>query len=703
MTPSAGRKREFSGGLIALENEKMRLTFDGRAGRLLGIVHKSSARDFITHKSRVDNFRLRLADGTAIDGRDQDVRSVEEGRPSGGGAGHELRFRFGPLRAPGGEADIAVLVTASLGPASAEAILRIQIENRTACAIVESVEFPIVSGLSRFGKDATSLLTPAGGGERIADPLENHVPEMACRYPADAMAWCDLHSHSEGLYLASYDPKFRITDLRGRRDTDGGERSLSLFAVTYPWCRPKETSVSQDFAIAAHDGDWHSGADIYRAAANKWFKLPKSDARVRDCSGIADPCVRDQRGRTLVGYDRLALLGRAAKSDLGIDLLHVSGWQFDGIDTYSPQNFPIEELGGAARLKKEFLALRQANVLVGARADTHLANVSTAHFHGAARARCVVDRGGAVRRIEAGLFEFGVVCPGAPGRVDGVLDTVRRLVRDGAVDGLHLDAFPVGAAPCFNDAHAHATPYAAWGEGTVSLFRAVHDEGRKLNRRFFAWSGHLSDALGPYADYQRASLDPRVVRRSGAGPVEKGGDRAVEAFRYTFPEIAVTAEIDVRRGEGREEFDALNTLFALGLVAHFPGRTVDWSFDRVSPAFRAYYRGLQAARRQAKASLVFGRFRDDVGVEVSTPNAFAKAYTAPGETALVIVNRDTEEREIAVAVHPARLGLAPLSNYRLRELFTMKDIGMRRGADLATGIGVKVGGNRAAVVVIKKT
>jgi hypothetical protein len=69
----------------------------------------------------------------------------------------------------------------------------------------------------------------------------------------------------------------------------------------------------------------------------------------------------------------------------------------------------------------------------------------------------------------------------------------------------------------------------------------------------------------------------------------------------------------------------------------------------------------------------------------------------------VVVNRDAEEREITLSLHPARLGLAPLSTYRLRELVTMKDLGLRRGADLATGVPVRVGANRAAVVVVKKT
>ncbi len=701
MTQSAGRKREFAGGIVALENERQRLTFDGRSGRLLGLVQKTSSHDYVTHKSRAANFRLRLADGIEIDGRDQEVSSVEEGRPSSGG-GRELRFRFGPLRVPGADLEIGVLVTASLGPTASEAILRIHVENKTPASIVEEVEFPILAGLTRLGREAAALLTPCGGGERLPDPLGGSSPEMAARYPVDAMAWCDFHTSSEGLYLAVYDPEFRLTDLKSRRETVGSDATLALFPVSFPWVRPGKSWSSPEFAISAHGGDWHAAAEIYRAAANRWFKRAKADTKLKECAGIVDPCVRDQSGRTLVPYDRLALLGRASKNDLGIDLFHVSGWQFDGLDTYSPQNFPIDDLGGAARLKKEFSSLRQSNILVGVRADTHLANAGTSHFHGHSRSQCVHERGGAVRTIRSGHFEFGVVCPGAPGRRSSVVEMIRRLVREGGVDGIHLDASPVGASACFNDAHGHATPYAAWGEGTVGLFREIHDEGRKLNRRFFLWSGRLSDAIGPFTDFQRASLDPVVQRFSGAGPPGGGGLAAIEAFRYAFPEIPVTAALDLRRGEGHEEYDALNRLFALGLVAHFPGRTVDWSVDRLSPAFRAYFRGLSGLRKQARASLLLGRFRDDVGVEVTGGNATAKVYSAPTETSVVVVNRESEDREIGLSIHPARLGLAPLSTYRLRELVTMKDLGVRRGADLANGVPLKVGASRAALVVLKR-
>jgi hypothetical protein len=137
--------------------------------------------------------------------------------------------------------------------------------------VVARTRFPIV-GNARIGEDARDdvLMYPFREGQLVPDPVRGAATWQRGGPGSASMQWMDLYDTAlengthTGLYLASrdgehlnYTPECPPTASKGGLRLSFLKRHRILAGQRRTW----------PAAIALHKGDWHDGADIYRA----WF------------------------------------------------------------------------------------------------------------------------------------------------------------------------------------------------------------------------------------------------------------------------------------------------------------------------------------------------------------------------------------------------------------------------------------------------
>ena len=176
--------------------------------------------------------------------------------------------------------------------------------------------------------------------------------------------------------------------------------------------------------------------------------------------------------------------------------------------------------------------------------------------------------------------------------------------------GIYLDQVAAPEAKyCFDFYHNHEH-HGAWGQGHTENLRRIVEAGRKVDPDFMMAIEGCGDAVGQYA---HAHL---ISPASAHGWFKEGW--FPEMFHYTFPEYIL--------------FDG----YANGI---FDGLTQD---EVVSGAFVQGYRfdvrpgpfvqEAIALRKKIAAWVYWGRFMDDVGVEVSDDAVVAKLFVRDDET-----------------------------------------------------------------------
>ena len=189
---------------------------------------------------------------------------------------------------------------------------RIHVENHSTETLKE-VRFPCVNGIY-FGRDwqENALVYPFEAGIQVKDPVTNFakgsshiywrwqnykyvygVGTISRKFPEDvygieerysgnlSMKWLDYYGENTGLYFACHDPEPNICALRV--DTYGPHSPGMNFSFGHPVRMGAETCWdSPEFVVSVHSGDWHQGADKYRAfhrqfspattSCPKWFE-----------------------------------------------------------------------------------------------------------------------------------------------------------------------------------------------------------------------------------------------------------------------------------------------------------------------------------------------------------------------------------------------------------------------------------------------
>ena len=135
-----------------------------------------------------------------------------------------------------------------------------EIDNPTEFEVAE-FRFPVLTGIALGGNPADDwLFVPKYWGQ----VLKNPGAEGRMLNPSDStpMRWTAMWDDKQGIYLGIEDPRFDDYWFLYGGDSS---RSAVLAARQRTLVKPHSRWKSGRFRLALTGGDWHEGADIYRA------------------------------------------------------------------------------------------------------------------------------------------------------------------------------------------------------------------------------------------------------------------------------------------------------------------------------------------------------------------------------------------------------------------------------------------------------
>ncbi|MCZ7646284.1 MAG: hypothetical protein M5U26_13540 [Planctomycetota bacterium] len=311
-----------------LEDEALRLLVDRRSGAPAGIVNKAAGvtvQEAGLPTSFID-LRIKKPGSPA---RDVPWASLKLEAFKSSKDSVDARYL-----APTPEGDVELRSRMKLEKGGRLA-LELELDNRSGYDVLET-GYPKLEGL-KLGErsDDDVLVWPYQAGMFHVGPCLLGTVEIG--YPA-GMAWIDLFGDEGGLYLGSHDPYIVATKVRSASDTALERVSLSF---TKRHRIAAGTKKRYSYLLAAHAGDWHDGADLYRAWFYSAFPRPMLPQWLKDTHGWqTQGALKEKRPRhytELFHAPELALVE-------GLDYCQMWGSTFNGA---CPSYYlPRKECGG---------------------------------------------------------------------------------------------------------------------------------------------------------------------------------------------------------------------------------------------------------------------------------------------------------------------------------------------------------------------
>lgn len=682
---------EVADGLISLCNARVEIGLDAATGAIVLLRNRLTGSQHIARPGLASIFRIRclLQSEMWVDAESSEQRVSRHSISDTEGGGKCVRLEYDEVTLLGSRGILGVVaVEVKLGPDDEEAQWTISVLNNGQGTLQE-VWFPLIRGIQRMGRDAGDdyLILPDRSGERIADPLNtfgHHGDCVHIHYPKRAsMQWMDLCDEAEGIYMVSYDKKLDcLPALHAEKEIMGGEASLMMSFVAYPYVPAGGTWQSSPFGVALHPGDWHWGADRYRAWATTWFGKPENPAWLAESNGLAIVIAMHQNGPVYYRFSELPVFF-AEMQKLGVNMVYVIGWSGKGLDTLYPEYDPAADLGGEQDLKDAIAKIREMGGHTILYIQYRLMDVYSRYFAeggrdwamkspaAGPRANRSVDIGERERIEEyrwAGrprtVGKFALPCPYVKEWQEVLINEVVKVVRDLGADGVYFDQLASSTAVlCHDGAHGHSTPASHWAQAHRTFLQNLTGELKKIRPDFCIAGEGTNDVLGEYIHVHSGTVGPVI------------GESFPEVFRYSFPWHRIMQM-------GNQDNELIHA-FATGrfLVAGRQDEVDGWNQED-SPEYVKLFRELADLKTAKGEYLLRGRFMDDVGLkvlhggdssrQVSEKDVLAKWHLAEdGNGALICAwNQTGEPLSAIVSLEAAKLsGDASASGYTVAVLY----------------------------------
>jgi len=635
---------------VALTGGPLRLTLDRKTGALCGIENLATGETYADVGPRRPLFSAELlaADGLGYEKLPFTEATLIELRQDNERAAR-LQYTLGKL---------VVTVYVALADDGA-ATFTGSVHNATDRPLL-SFELPIVSdAMPAEDPERLTLVDPYVCGRIVPDATKS----TGCHttYPGrGVMGWMDLYGERGGLYLATHDESSTATRLMAL-PAPGPAFDLSLTREIV--VRPGETWQCPRSVLAVHEGDWHAGADRYRAWAESWMQPPDVPQWMHEANGWVLMGV--QNG---IEFRRIPDVFRSAQW-MGIDYLHVQGQGIDnmwfdaeGNRKSHPMTFlyPSPKFGTPQELKAAVDAIhaRDGHVMFYYLYERWTPSLSVSEDFGSGRRSDVppeyrppgldfyyesalVERPGGTPPTEHPEMAERIMCLDAPGWKEWMRRwAIDVYARQYGADGFYWDVMGRGGPfRCFNERHGHQGQN-HWARGCADVLKTVLAEGRRINPDYAAAIEGCSDVLGQWNGFHLMS----------------GATMHPNVFRYTFPRYL--------------------------LVDGFSNTT--WKLTHPQKAHRVFLDGerfdihgydqrvkrILNLRRRIKPFIDWPAvFRDTVGITVSDPQVQARAFCrTDGENRVIAITMMNED---AVDGATVEVDLSPIGEAKTAHLFAL--------------------------------
>ena len=476
------------------------------------------------------------------------------------------------------------------------------------------------------------------GPSGVKDDRGSYVLECSYSGPA-SMLWMDLFDRAEdcGLYLTCRNEQKLLKALRVETF---GERfpGMGLSIVHYPCMKPGAAWQSETSVLALHPGDWHWGADEYRAWRESLHDVPARRHRPewfeKSPGLVAHYDFKYQGGGIVHRFRDIPALLEQARA-MGMNHLLISGWNFDGFDHGFPQYWPDPALGTEEDLREAVHAVRRMGGHLAFYINSRLCNTKYPDRAELIRSSAIMHKDGSlqIERYGAGDLEFACLCNQSTAWRDEFVGVVNYLTHDIGADSMYLDQLAMGSGQlCYHPGHSeHADNPAMWNLGYRKMLAQMR-EGYDQEGMALLYEG-VSDLYGWGASGQLIST--MFFQNCGAYP---------ELYKYTFPDQILVDMMNPRRNSGmRAEHVARMSTFLL--FRAFVVGSYLWVYDlemdntfRRDPEQYERLRRVTALRSAWLEAYGQGVFRDTVGLGAISGGLLAKRYELENGSLIVCAN-----------------------------------------------------------------
>jgi hypothetical protein len=441
--------------------------------------------------------------------------------------------------------------------------------------------------------------------------------------------FCMILSDSRGLYIGYHDLGQKQTaqilfslspgyvDSFDSTDTDPlgkiADTAIGIEASHLCFLGPGGSQRSEDLVLEPFAGDWHQGADIYKAWRSTWHKVPKSPAWVRDVHSWQQIQINSSEDRLSFPYKDLTKYAEACKR-WGVKAIQLTGWQLGGQDRDFPLHDIDPRLGTAQEFKDAIAQSKAMGVKIILFNKYAWADVTGPAYASDFKKFAIEDPYGNPYQFNGYNYDtptqiaginarHGVgMCAASPAWRKRAIEEFRKSVELGASGILfdecqwHLSAY------CFSMSHGHAVPGAVFS-GDVPLiegFRTIVDGEEFL----FAGESPYDIELQTYGmSYFRISR----------GFVPMG--------RYIDPFAPMSVAII-----GYNDRQTINACLLYRFSMSYEPRDFHGELDEM-PVSLSYGRTVDDLRRRYKEWLWDAEFRDTLGAKVKANGELLSTYS----------------------------------------------------------------------------
>jgi hypothetical protein len=450
----------------------------------------------------------------------------------------------------------------------------------------------------------------------------------------------------------------------------GGKAVHTRFAAVHvPYIQPGETRTLTPIAMAAYQGGWQHGTDLYRQWRKTWMKLPHIPAWAAEPHAWQQIHINSPEDELRVRFTDLPALAEECARH-GVRAIQLVGWNDGGQDQGNPSHDPDLRLGTTEELKEAIARCQAMGVKIVLFAKFTWADRHTPRFRSGEFERLAIKDpygdfyhyGGYQYQTVTQLLDINTkrlipMCFLSEDYLKVCDEEFQKMVALGAAGILFDECLHHSPALlCFDEQHGHR--YGA----------PVYANDRKLIENFARLSGPVDPdflfAGEACYDWEMEAYHVSYHRSESR--------QHVPLSRFMLPEGQFMTAVT-----GFDDRNMINQCLMYRYIIsyepyNFKGHLEDY------PATLAYGEQMDALRSELRAFLWDGEYQDILGAQVTTADGkphhpyavFTNRQT--GQSALVVCNYD-EDR---TAVVKARLDSGqPLSKYRLVDDPTWREAG----------------------------
>ncbi len=645
--------------VLVLENEHWRIGIDRATGCVTSLASRDRA-----WKMQGAGLRLHVP---APEHRFHYLSEKETGKPHIDADEREAAITWSGFHSERmGELDIQVKQRVRLDGNAVS--FSYEIRNGSA-AVIESYTYPRLKGL-RPPLDEKHLRQAAWSYSGMSSiglwpNFGNEVGYYGYDTPAQLrhlgtdIQFCLILSEARGLYLGYHDQGqkhvvqicFALApawvDSFDSDAVDGsgrvGDSAISIDPNYLCFIQPGATQRSESLVLEAFTGDWHAGADIYKAWRRTWFKAPQMPAWVRDVHSWQQIQINSSEDRLEFPYKDLVKRAEACRR-WGVKAIQLTGWQIGGQDRDFPLHDTDPRLGTAQEFKDAIAASREMGVEIVLFNKYAWADVTAPAYAKEFRQYTIQDPYGDPYMFNGYNYDTptqiaGInarhgagMCQASPLWRKRALEEFRKSVDLGA-SGILFDECQWHMSPyCFARDHGHEVPGAVFS-GDVPLiegFRTIIDPQQ------FLFAGE-----SPY-DLELRTYDMSYFR------IERG---FVPFGRYIDPFAPMSVAIT-----GWNDRQMINACLLYRFSMSYEPRDFHGDLDEFPETMR-YGRAVDDLRRRYREWLWDAEFRDTLGATVTANGKPHETYTVfqheGGRRAVVVANMsDTDGIDIEIGFAP---------------------------------------------------